>query len=117
MKTEGLSKKEILSSKEEIKKLFDEKNVLKKYPLVIYWKVNNEPNHRIVVSVPKRNFKKAVDRNRIKRQLREIWRRQKLLIGSSSDTKYDLFIIFTGKEEFDYKKLESKFVLLLNELK
>lgn len=91
--------------------------MIKKFPLIIYWGANNEPYHRIVVSVPKRNFKKAVDRNRIKRQLREIWRRQKPNLGDPQGKKYDLFIIFTGKEEFDYKKLESKFVLLLNELK
>lgn len=117
MKTESLSKKEIISEKEAIKKLFHQRKIIKKYPLLIYFGENSEPHHRIVVSVPKRNFKKAVDRNRIKRQLREIWRRQKLKLAEESGQKFDLFIIFTGKEEADYQKLETKFILLLNEIK
>ena len=32
------------------------------------------PEYKIVISVPKRNFKRAVDRNRIKRQIREVFR-------------------------------------------
>ena len=117
MKKQGLSKKEIISEKEVINKLFEEKNFIKKYPLLIYYGRNTEPIHRIVVSVPKRNFKKAVDRNRIKRQLREIWRRYKAELVNSDQQHFDLFIIYTGKEEIEYQKLESKFILLLNELK
>jgi ribonuclease P protein component len=117
VKKQGLSKSEILSKKEEIKLLFEDRQTVKKYPLLINFKENSEPVHRIVVSVPKRNFKKAVDRNRLKRKLREIWRRNKTSISIDSGNHFDLFIIYTGKEEVDYPVLEAKFILLLKQIK
>lgn len=117
MKKQGLSKSEIISKKDEIKVLFEEKNMVKKYPLLIYSKINNEPFHRILVSVPKRNFKKAVDRNRLKRKIKEIWRLNKNQIQTENETKFDLFIIYTAKEEVDYAVIENKFLLLLNQIK
>ncbi|MEZ4936156.1 MAG: ribonuclease P protein component [Crocinitomicaceae bacterium] len=117
VKKQRLSKKELISEKQVINRLFEEKNTLKKYPLLIYFGINSEPFHRIVVSVPKRNFKKAVDRNRIKRQLREIWRKNREEIKNNNGHCFDLFIIYTGKEELEYQKLESKFILLLKEIK
>lgn len=116
MKEYGLTKKEIISRKEEIKSLLQKRELVKKYPLLIYFIENNEPHHRIVVSVPKRNFKKAVDRNRIKRKMREIWRHNKSKVDSGSGKHFDLFIIYTGKEEISHSKLESKFILLLGEI-
>ena len=64
-----------LCSKILIDQLFKSTNVLKCYPLLCSWLEDDSvPNHQILIVVPKRLFKKAVDRNRIKRQLREIWR-------------------------------------------
>ncbi len=41
---------------------------------------SREPQAKIMVSVPKRYFKRAVKRNRVKRQLREAYRRNKHLL-------------------------------------
>lgn len=49
---------------------------------------------RIVVSVPKRNFKRAVKRNLLKRRLRESYRLQKDLLGPG----YDILFIYTSRD-------------------
>lgn len=50
-----------------------------------YLKRDDDAPSRIVVSVPKRNFKRAVKRNLLKRRLRESYRRQKDLLGPGVD--------------------------------
>ena len=54
---------------------------------------------RIVVSVPKRNFKRAVKRNLLKRRIRESYRRQKSLLG----TGVDVLFIYTLREALPYE--------------
>jgi len=55
--------------------------------------------HRIMVSVPKRNFKRAVKRNLLKRHLRESYRTQKELLGSGNGV--DLLLFYNSRELFD----------------
>ena len=52
------------------------------------------PHVQILVSVPKRRFHHAVDRNRVKRQLREAYRHNKLLIASRLPSGQTLSIAF-----------------------
>lgn len=71
------------------------------------------------VSVSSRNFKKAVDRNRIKRQLREVYRLQKSSLQQKVFERKDqlaLFFIFTGKELPAYEELFSKMNMILKRL-
>ncbi|WP_317045208.1 ribonuclease P protein component [Formosa algae] len=73
-------KTEKLKSKITIEKLFTEGKSVSAYPLrLVYLKTSFEDNVTIKagVSVSKRNFKLAVDRNRIKRLLREAYRLNK----------------------------------------
>lgn len=117
MKKLGLSKSEIISKKDEIQRVFKEKNTVKKYPLLIYFIRNEEKFHRIIASVPKRNFKKAVDRNQLKRRIKEIWRQNKTVLETENSSYFDLFIIYTAKEEMTYSEIEAKFILLLKQIK
>ena len=73
-------KKEKLTSKIIIDRLFKEGESTFKYPFRILFLSDtsySEPFPQIVISVSKRNFKHAVDRNRIKRLIREAYRLQK----------------------------------------
>ncbi|MEE3466046.1 MAG: ribonuclease P protein component [Candidatus Cryptobacteroides sp.] len=56
---------------------------------------------RIVVSVPKRSFKRAVKRNLLKRRIRESYRRQKSLLAHP----WDLLIVYTSREVLPYETI------------
>lgn len=67
------------------------------------------------VSVSKRHFKKAVDRNRIKRLMREAYRKNKYLIYDHADTKKHLIMfIYQDNTEISYELMEEKMILLIN---
>lgn len=53
---------------------------LRAHPLHAIFRRTDDAQVRILVSVPKRHFKHATDRNRIKRQLREAYRQQQHLL-------------------------------------
>lgn len=90
------------------------------FKTVIY--VHHEPvnSHlRLLISVPKRNFKKAVHRNRVKRLIREAWRRNKAEYQKTLTTNnicVDVALIFTARTIPDYKELEPKIILILQRL-
>ncbi len=64
---------------------------------------------RIVVSVPKRHFKRAVKRNLLKRRLREAYRHQKDLLGPS----VDILFIYTSTEVLPYETIYADMANLL----
>ena len=62
----------------------------------------NEYN-RIMISVPKKLFKRAVKRNLLKRRIRESWRRQKHMLMSEGGT--DILFIYPSKEVQSYEQI------------
>lgn len=111
-------KEEKLKKKKLIGQLFAQGRSLSAYPLkLIYLQTDHDSPYKIQagVSVSKRNFKKAVDRNRIKRLLREVYRKNKYLIYESEHTKKHIFMfIYVGKKEESYAVLEEKMKQLIN---
>ena len=73
-------KDEILRKKKLIDRLFTEGSTFYIYPFKIFWletALESLNPAQILFSVGKRSFKRAVDRNRVKRQIREVYRVQK----------------------------------------
>lgn len=104
-----LGKEEKLKSKKIIELLFKEGKRIKSFPIqLIYLPVNHksEPPIQVGFSVPKRNIKLAVNRNRIKRLLREVYRKQKHLFSIEINEKYVFMFIYMAKQEINYADLE-----------
>ena len=74
---------------------------------------------KLVVSVPKRLFKKAVDRNLLKRRIREAYRlnRDQWFLPDAKNTRtIHLMVVFTGKEEASFDLIQTKIILILRRL-
>ena len=84
----SLGKNERVSGRTLVQTLFTggESRSMSYYPLrAIYCLVDGEAPTRIMVSVPKRCFKRAVKRNRVKRQVKEAYRKQKHLLDGKME--------------------------------
>ena len=112
----SFSKIEKLKSKKQIEALFKEGKSISAYPLrIIYTKTEFKDDVQIktAVSVSKRNFKKAVDRNHIKRLLRETYRLNKADVFNNFTTQYALMILYIGKDKPEFKTLNTTMKKLL----
>ena len=101
------SNKEKLKSKKLIEKLFTEGQAVSTFPLRLIYLKEGEAN-KVGVSVSKRNFKNAVDRNRIKRLLREVYRHNKNMLIDNNVDGYALMILYISKDLPDYDLVNSK---------
>ena len=92
----GLKKAERLCSKKAIDALFagSDSKSLSAYPIRIVFRNTEEADIRILVSVSKRRFRHAVDRNRVKRQLREAYRLNKHILDAIAQSKQGMDIAF-----------------------
>lgn len=70
-------------------------------------------NSRILVSVPKKFFKRAVKRNLLKRRIREAYRLQKELLGS---TRADIMFVYNSPEIADYSVIHAEVALALERI-
>ena len=109
-------KKEKLKSKKLIEKLFKEGKTLSNFPLkLIYLKVDVpvDAKFKTGVAVPKKNFKSAVKRNRIKRLLREAYRLNKHLVFNNSEGNFAFLILYLGKEMPTYPEIDKGMQIIL----
>jgi ribonuclease P protein component len=108
--------KEKLKSQKRIEQLFSEGKSISAYPLrMVYLKsdFNGNTTFKTGVTVSKRNFKKAVDRNRIKRLLREAYRLNKGMYFNNISSCYTLMISYIGKKGTDSESIDKKMKQLL----
>ena len=110
-------KEEKLKKKNLITELFASGKSTSVFPLkMVYLENDHDSPFKVQagVSVSKRNFKSAVDRNRIKRLMRESYRKNKYLIYNDDDTKkHILMFIYQAKIEVSYQKMEEKMIDLI----
>jgi ribonuclease P protein component len=108
-------KKEKLKSKTTIDLLFSEGNSVSKFPLRLVYVENKEENAELVkmgVSVSKKYFKKAVDRNYFKRVLRETYRLNKHILIDNLEKPYAFMFFYQTKERLSYQEIEEKTIQL-----
>jgi ribonuclease P protein component len=88
-----------LKSRKQIEALFRSGKSFSVFPIRVFYHWQGTNPAKVGVGAPKRHFKKAVDRNRIKRLLREGYRLQKqALLASPVALGLHVFIVYTGKD-------------------
>jgi ribonuclease P protein component len=106
------TKQERLLSRKAIQQIFDEGNTFVSYPFRFIYIIKTEVDDghmKLAFSIPKKNFRRAVDRNLLKRRLKEIYRLNKSQLYSQLKDKniyINLMIIYTGRSIFLYNDLE-----------
>lgn len=123
LKMYEFTKKERLNSKKNIARLFEQGTSFFTYPFKVYYHLDTAaietPAAAVLFSIGKKQFKKAVDRNRVKRLCREAYRLNKyLLLNPLQENKSTLEVafIYVGKTIPDYHELESKLQKILSQL-
>jgi len=112
-------KNERLNSKIAIEELFKKGSSVFLFPFKIKYMDSSNTGVSILISVPKRSFKRAVDRNRIKRLIREGYRLHKheLLESLQSQNKgLIISFIYAHNQILDFQSIENKLSLVLNRL-
>jgi ribonuclease P protein component len=108
-------KNERLKSKTTIGLLFSEGKSVSKYPLRLVYRqaeADSEEKIKMGVSVSKKYFKKAVDRNYFKRVLRETYRLNKHLLWDNVEQPYSLMFFYQTKDKLSYEEINTKTIQL-----
>jgi len=116
-------KVERLSGRKQIEDLFQTGNSLYNPPYRILWKqVNSVPGTfpvRIAISVPKKIIRKAVNRNLIRRRIREAYRLHKSVLVNflmKKNISLAVIIIYTSPHILSYRDIEEKIMLTLKNI-
>jgi ribonuclease P protein component len=108
--TEKFPKNEKLKQSKLIEQLFREGKSVYYYPIKLMYFENDPSNSskiKVGVSVSKRNFKRAIDRNLIKRRMREAYRKNK---PNDCSKSFNCMILYTSKKIETYKVVENQIV-------
>lgn len=106
-----------MSGIKPVQRLFTEKTgSIFIYPLKLVWLEHHDAGVtqvRVLFAVPKRRFRKAHQRNRVKRILREVYRKNVHLFRehlTSKEVKMDLSLTYVGEKEIEEQEVERIFL-------
>jgi ribonuclease P protein component len=114
---------ERLKLRKQIETLFQTGEAFSVFPLRVVYSLNSLAATEISpvragFSIPKKRIKKAVNRNRVRRLLREAWRLQKHALYQSIPEGHQLhcFLIFTGNEKLTFEEAKTAVKKLTDKL-
>ena len=105
-----------------MEQLFSSGNSIKSGPFVLLWRIQKLSSSvpiQVGFSVPKKKFKKAVTRNKIRRLIKEAYRIQKTGLFDTvlkSEKQLALFILYRDNNESTQKELQDKIIVALSRL-
>lgn len=111
-----LGKDKRLKSRKKIDQLFISGQKAQKFPIRAMFILNSEEENgvKISVSVPKRLFKKAVERNLLKRRMREAFRIHQFKLKTKGNL--EIMFIYTSPQILDFSKIETSMLSLIDYL-
>ncbi|MCF0163985.1 MAG: ribonuclease P protein component [Bacteroidales bacterium] len=110
----GYPKKQRINSRNDIVSLIDKGGVVFRHPFKVYFRTNECGYPRFAISVPKKNFKRAVARNLLKRRTKEAIR---LNIGTFQGcSKFDFLFVYVAKDIVEYSRISEKVTEIFSEV-
>jgi ribonuclease P protein component len=119
---QSFRKEERLCNLKLISTLFKEGNNFFIYPIKVTWiyaELSSEYPVQVLIAVNKRNFPRAVDRNKLKRLMREAYRKNKSVLYDHLEhtgKKCALAFIYSGNKAVSFKEIESIIIVILHRL-
>ena len=110
----SFGKDERLCRKRDIQELFQKGSSFYLYPFKVIWMDSENEQSQVLISVSKRIFKKAVDRNRLKRQIREGYRLNKAI--REEGPALNIGLLYTGKELLPSDRIHNAIRKILSRL-
>lgn len=112
------AKEERLKKEKDIQELFDKGSSFYLFPFKVFFMAHPDQaatHHQVLISVSKRNFKRAVDRNLIKRRMREAYRLQKHELQATPPLR--IGFIYSHKEILLFPEIKAKLLRTFGRLR